>query len=134
RMPSAADWVVCANATGTIARISRPAAMLIARRITLFTTRGADRLVDVEDLVQRGGDRGVVGVGGHQLAHVLPPVLADVGARDGGPLGFVFDLDVGEKLAALGVQEDRVVVHAVRFERLFQFRPDGAMTMLILVL
>ena len=53
----------------------------------------------MEDFAERGGFRRVVGVGGHDIAHMLPPLLAYGGLGDSLPEGFVFYRDMGKELA-----------------------------------
>ena len=83
---------------------------------------------EVEDFRDFEREGAVVGVGRHQFAHVRPPAAADVRRGDGGPLGFVRKLDVGEELARFRVEEDRVGADAVLEKRGLQLRPDGLMT------
>ena len=87
----------------------------------------------MEDFAERGGFRRVGGVGGHDIAHMLPPLLAYGGLGDGLPLRFVLDLDIGEELAGLGMKEDGVVMCSVLLEDRFQLWPYWAMAMLILL-
>ncbi len=82
----------------------------------------------MEHLAEFGGDGAVIGLGGHEFAHVEPPTLADFGAGDGFPLGGAGEFDVGEELAGFRMKKDGVGADAVIEERLFQFGPDGAMT------
>ena len=53
----------------------------------------------MEDFAERGGFRRVVGVAGHDIAHVLPPLLAFRRLGDSLPEGFVFYRDMGKELA-----------------------------------
>ena len=92
----------------------------------------ADRAsIEVENLAQRSTDRTVVRVGRHDVTHVLPPFLADFGRRDGCPLLLALDLGIAEELSRLGVDEDRVVRHAVVFEDLLQLRSDRTVPLLV---
>ena len=52
----------------------------------------------------------MVRVGGHDVPHVAPPMLALRGLGDGLQAGLVFDFRIGEELAGLGMEEDGVVV------------------------
>jgi hypothetical protein len=79
----------------------------------------------VEDFFEFLGFGAVVGITGHDFFHVGPPAFADGGVGDVVPAGFVFDFCVGEELSGFGVEEDGVVVDAVFFEDLLEFRPDG---------
>ena len=83
-----------------------------------------DASVDVEDLAEVFGDRAVVGIRGHDIPHIAPPLLADRLVGDAGPLRLVLDFGVGEELMRVGVKEDRVVADAVRLEDSLQFGPD----------
>ena len=87
----------------------------------------------MEDFAERGGFRRVGGVGGHDIAHMLPPLLAYGGLGDGLPLRFVLDLDIGEELAGLGMKEDGVVMCSVLLEDRFQLWPDWTMAILVLL-
>ena len=53
----------------------------------------------MEDFAERGGFRRVVGVAGHDIAHVLPPLLAFRRLGDSLPEGFVLYRDMGKELA-----------------------------------
>ena len=55
----------------------------------------------MEYLAQLGHPRAVVGIGGHDLAHVRPPPTAGRGFGDGVPALLVFQLDVPEQLPRL---------------------------------
>src|SRR5579863_545776 len=68
----------------------------------------------------------------HDRGHVLPPSPAHLGAGDGLPARLILDLHVGEQLARLRQQEDRVVRDAVRFEHRLELGPDRAMAPLVL--
>src|ERR1700693_1258645 len=61
----------------------------------------------------------------HEIGHGLPPALAFGGGGNRGPLGFALDLGVGKQPPRFFKQEDRVVVHAVRFEGGLKLRPYG---------
>jgi hypothetical protein len=43
--------------------------------------------------------RGMVGVGGHDVAHMLPPILTFRRLGDSLPEGFVLNSDMGKELA-----------------------------------
>ena len=70
----------------------------------------------------------MVGIARHDVAHEFPPALADLGAGDGGPAGLVLDLDVAKQLEGFRVEEDLVVVAAVRAQHGGEFVPDGLVT------
>ena len=55
----------------------------------------------------------MVGVGRHDISHMLPPLLAYGGLGDGLPLRFVLDLDIGKELVGPGMKEDGVVMCSV---------------------
>ena len=80
----------------------------------------------MKHFAELGGDRAIVGMGGHDFAHVGPPALADFGAGDGFPLCGVGEFDVGKELAGFGMEEDRVGADAVFDQGAFKFGPDGA--------
>jgi len=86
----------------------------------------------VENFAQIHGLWGVVGVGRHDIAHVLPPLLAYWGLGDGLPLRFVLDFDIGKELVCLGVKKDGVVMCSVLFQDRFQIRPDWLVAPLVL--
>ena len=75
----------------------------------------------------------MVGVGRHDISHMLPPLLAYGGLGDGLPLRFVLDLDIGKELVGPGMKEDGVVMCSVLLEDRFQLWPYWAMAMLILL-
>lgn len=75
--------------------------------------------------VECGGDGAVVGVGGHYVAHVGPPFLADFGVGDFGPALFIFDLYVTEEPMSFRVVEYGIIVGAMGFQGGGQFCPDG---------
>jgi hypothetical protein len=87
--------------------------------------------INMENLPKRDGFRAVVGIRGHDVAHVLPPFLADGCLGDGVPARFILNLGVGEKLPGFGMKKDGVIVDTVLFEDSFQFRPDGPVTFLV---
>ena len=64
---------------------------------------------------------------------MAPPLLAFRSLGDGLPLRFVLDLDIGEKLMGLGMEEDGVVMCSVLLQDRFQLWPDWTMAMLILL-
>jgi hypothetical protein len=82
---------------------------------------------EVKNFAEFGGDGAVVGMGGHDFAHMGPPALADFGAGDGFPLGGAGEFDVGEELTGFGMEEDGVGADAVVEQGAFEFRPDGTM-------
>jgi hypothetical protein len=84
--------------------------------------------VDVKHLPQVANDGAVVGVAGHQRVHVFPPAPADFRLGDRGPARLILDFDVGEELMGYRVQEDRIIVDAMRLELGFELWPDRAMT------
>ena len=53
----------------------------------------------MEDFAERGGFRRVVGVGGHDIAHMLPPLLAFGGLGNGLAAVFALYRDMGKELA-----------------------------------
>ena len=69
----------------------------------------------MENFAQIHGLGRVVGVGGHYVAHMLPPLLAFGGLGNGLPPRLVLDFRIGEELAGLGMEEDGVVVDPVFF-------------------
>ena len=85
----------------------------------------------MKDLAQRDLFWAVVLVGGHDVFHERPPIPTSLRVRDRGPLGFVFDFRIREKLVGLGVQEYGVVVHAVVFQHGFEIGPKGSVASLI---
>lgn len=96
--------------------------------------RGTGGSLQVEDFPEIGGDGATVRIGGHEVAHVGPPLLADGGLGDGGPARFILNFRVGEELARLGMEKDAVVADAVLFQHRFQTRPNGAVPPLVLEL
>src|ERR1035438_713508 len=78
----------------------------------------------VKNLGQWETDRTVVGVGGHDVAHVAPPPAADFRLGDRLPPGIVLYLHVGEKVPGSLVMEDRVVVRSVRAQHFGKVGPD----------
>jgi hypothetical protein len=73
---------------------------------------------DVEDFPQAHGNRAVVRIGWHHIAHVRPPFFTDGRIRDGRPACLILDLRVAEKLPGFLMQEDAVIVDAVVLENL----------------
>ena len=75
----------------------------------------------------------MVRVGGHNIAHVLPPLLAFGGSGDGMPTSLILDLNVTKELAGFGVKKNRVVVYPVLLEDGFQIRPDRIVAFFVLL-
>jgi len=75
----------------------------------------------------------MVRVGGHDVAHMAPPLLAFRGLGDGLPLGFVLDLCIGEQLMGLRMEKDGVVMCPVLLEDGFQIRPDRIVAFFVLL-
>src|SRR4051794_40396860 len=81
---------------------------------------------EVKDFAQLAGERAVVGIRGHDVAHEVPPAAADIRLRNRLPAHFVLDLDVGEEIARRLIEEDRITAHTMSEERLFELTPYGA--------
>ena len=75
----------------------------------------------------------MVGVGGHHIAHMSPPLLAFGGLGDGLPTRFILDLNVTEELVSFRVKKNRVVVDSVFFEECLKFWPDGIVPIFVLL-
>ena len=75
----------------------------------------------------------MVRVGGHDVAHMLPPLLAFGGSGDGLPPSLILDLNVTKELMGFGVKKNRVVVCSVLLEERFQIRPDRIVAMFVLL-
>ena len=69
----------------------------------------------MEHFPEGDGLWGVVGVGGHDITHMAPPLLAFGGLGNGLPPRLVLNLRISEQLAGLGMEEDGVVVDPVFF-------------------
>ena len=61
-----------------------------------------------------------------------PPATTFIGPGNRVPACFVFDFHETKQLARFFVQKNRIIMHAVRFQNRFQFRPDRAMPPFIL--
>ena len=73
----------------------------------------------------------MVGVGGHHIAHMSPPLLAFRSLGDSLPTRFILDLNVTEELVSFRVKKNRVVVDSVFLEDRLQLRPDGIVPILV---
>ena len=76
----------------------------------------------------------VVIIGQHQIPHMRPPSLADLGLRDLPPQLFRFDLGVREEPAGFTVEKDRIGAHAVLSQNVLQLRPDRVVSAFIFFL
>jgi len=72
-------------------------------------------LREMKNFAQIHGFWGVIGIRGHDITHMAPPLLAFGGLGDGLPPRLVLDLRVAKKLVRLGVKKDGVVVDSVFF-------------------
>ena len=66
-------------------------------------------LLEVKYFAQFDGDRAVVGIARHDVAHVFPPALAFRSRSHRRPPDFICDLHVAEQLPRLRVEKDRVI-------------------------
>jgi len=85
----------------------------------------------MEDLSKRTLNRAVVGVGGHKVFHIGPPLSADIRLSNGIPAGLIFQFDIAEQLTTLLVQKNGVGFYAVCQKGLFKLRPDRIMPFFI---
>ena len=69
----------------------------------------------------------MAGIRRHEVAHVLPPALADVGRGDLRPPILTLYFRVGEQLVRPGVQKDRIVMNPVGRQHRRKFGPYGLM-------
>ncbi len=65
-------------------------------------------------------------IGHHDIGHVGPPALANIGSSDRVPPLLALNLRITEKFVGFRVEVDRVVGDAVFTQRGFKLRPDWA--------
>ena len=104
-------WVLAFCTLMTFMRSSLVWSGLLSREARTTPTDGF--LVQEENFPEGGGFRGVVRVGGHDVAHVPSPFLAFGRLGDGLPTGLILNLRIGKELAGLSMEENGVVVDLV---------------------
>ena len=82
----------------------------------------------MEALHQRRTAWRLVRIRDHDLGHVGPPTLADIGLGDRIPALLALDFRIAEKIVGFGIQVDRVVGDAVLAQGGLEFRPNWIVT------
>jgi hypothetical protein len=99
------------------------------RRKTSFALCGS---VHVEDFAETHGDRGVVGVGVHDVFHVGPPFFDDGGVGEVGGVVVVGEFLDGEQVAGAFVEEDGIVGDACGAKFGGELGPDFVVALFVL--
>lgn len=82
------------------------------------------RSTHVEALQERLAGRRAVWICNHELGHVGPPALADIGLGDCIPAILVLDFRIAKEIVGFGIQVDRVVRDAVLAQGGLEFWPN----------
>jgi hypothetical protein len=86
----------------------------------------------MEDFAKWNRRGAIVGIGWHQITHVVPPTLADIGSCNRLPAFLAFDFSAGEQFAGFRVEENGVTLYAVSDECFLQIFPDRVVATLVL--
>jgi len=78
----------------------------------------------VETLLQLRAAWRIVRICNHDIGHVGPPTLADIGLSDRNPLFLTLDFRIAKEIVGFGIQVDRVVRDAVLAQGGLEFWPN----------
>ncbi len=90
--------------------------------------------IHVEHLGERDADRTVVWIAFHDVGHVSPPLLADVGLAEVLAAAFAFHFLIGVERVGIFVQIDAVVAYARIVQQLSQFGEEVLVTTFVFLL